>query len=264
MRAHWVQWICWLESWSGPKQTGQARFSRWAGLKGAGFRRYLGIFKSFAGCSGYEGRQIIKKCRAKSRNWVRRSRLSGLFFLAGFLQRLNRRRKKSILGPFFCAPTLAGAKAQLILLALSARLKSCPFTKPVIFSRWEGFPRPVKPILSIGTVAARLKSCPFPRRSVFGLKKALLRHLSHGLSEKQALYSVSYWMASGGLGIRVGRASRRGGRLASSFSMLRLMPALANSMATRMPLKMAISLEEPWPMMQTPRTPRSGAPPYSL
>ena len=39
--------------------------------------------------------------------------------------------------------------------------------------------------------------------------------------------------------------------------------AWANSAATRMPFMIAFSLEEPWPTMQTPRTPRRGAPPYS-
>jgi hypothetical protein len=30
-----------------------------------------------------------------------------------------------------------------------------------------------------------------------------------------------------------------------------------------MPFMMAFSFDEPWPTMQTPRTPSSGAPPYS-
>ena len=42
-----------------------------------------------------------------------------------------------------------------------------------------------------------------------------------------------------------------------------LTSAWANSAATRMPFMTAFSLDEPWPTMQTPRTPSSGAPPYS-
>ena len=42
-----------------------------------------------------------------------------------------------------------------------------------------------------------------------------------------------------------------------------LTSAWANSAATRMPFMIARSFEEPWPTMQTPRTPSSGAPPYS-
>ena len=40
-----------------------------------------------------------------------------------------------------------------------------------------------------------------------------------------------------------------------------LTSAWANSAATRMPFMTAFSLEEPWPTMQTPRTPSRGAPP---
>ena len=36
-----------------------------------------------------------------------------------------------------------------------------------------------------------------------------------------------------------------------------------NSAATRMAFLMALAFERPWQMMQTPRTPSSGAPPYS-
>src|SRR5580693_9242656 len=50
-----------------------------------------------------------------------------------------------------------------------------------------------------------------------------------------------------------GPAPLRLGTLANSCSIRALVPATADSWATRMPLKMARSFDEPWPMMQTPR-----------
>ena len=49
--------------------------------------------------------------------------------------------------------------------------------------------------------------------------------------------------------------------LRSAASIWALTLAWATSAVTRMPFMMARSLELPWPMAQTPRTPRSGAPP---
>ena len=53
-------------------------------------------------------------------------------------------------------------------------------------------------------------------------------------------------------------------RLRMAASMPALTSAWANSAVTRMPFRTALASDEPWPMMQAPRTPSSGAPPYSV
>ena len=52
-------------------------------------------------------------------------------------------------------------------------------------------------------------------------------------------------------------------RWANSAAMCSLRPASTAWTATRMAFLMALGLEEPWQMIETPRTPSSGAPPYS-
>src|ERR1035441_4329467 len=56
---------------------------------------------------------------------------------------------------------------------------------------------------------------------------------------------------------------RRDQRVRRAASMWELTSAWANSAATRIPFITAFWLEEPWPTMQTPRTPSRGSPIYS-
>src|SRR5271165_5020428 len=58
--------------------------------------------------------------------------------LAGYVQGLKRLRKNSDLGRFPARRLWQGLKPALFI-RLTARLKSCPFTKPVIFTHWDGF-----------------------------------------------------------------------------------------------------------------------------
>src|ERR1700759_4558780 len=63
-----------------------------------------------------------------------------------------------------------------------------------------------------------------------------------------------------------GRTGRSGCTAAaeSSCSILSFICARARPAATRIAFLTALALERPCPMTQTPRTPRSGAPPYSV
>ncbi|MGD0731683.1 MAG: hypothetical protein ABR956_10475, partial [Terracidiphilus sp.] len=55
---------------------------------------------------------------------------------------------------------LSGAKAQIILLALSARLKSCPDTRPIRCHSEEGFSATFKTPFHFQSFSARLTPNP--------------------------------------------------------------------------------------------------------